>query len=302
MNENIKSRADKVRWFNAMDFGTFQTRGREPEGATYFNGSLFGVFDLLQSLDLRGMSCIDIGVGSGLVACGLKKLGAKYVAGADPIPAEAIPIAFEASGQEIDFKLLGVEHLRDFEPWHHQFDVVVSSGLMYHLLNPFELVYAASKLLKNNGLFILQSLVKKPDPTSSLYFNLERIVNGDQTTFYVPGVNAVIGMLKAASFDILARRDLTKIDFTAFLARKVSDPKQFRNRTPLMQKAHNMFLNRLDYPYGGYNFKEFLYSDTASTVQIKSPVEAEKTISEEIFKNEFPFNPTVLSNPVGRKF
>jgi 2-polyprenyl-3-methyl-5-hydroxy-6-metoxy-1,4-benzoquinol methylase len=298
----LKAKANRIRWFNAFDFGAFQARGREAPGEPYFNGSLFGTFDLLASLDLRGLNCIDIGSGSGLVAIGMKELGASYVAAADAIPHPAFDVAMEITGHRIDLRMTSATELARHRDWIHAFDVVVCSGLLYHLWNPFELVVVARKLLKSNGIFILQSLCVTDDRAAALYLNTERNVNGDPTTYFVPGVSAMTGMLKAACFDIIAQRNLTRWNkFVAFMARSSIDPDEIKGRAPNCQKIHAVLKADPAYNFGGYDFRQIVEDAPASAVKIPQ-IQYLHTIDEATYECRFPYNPRELTDPVGLQY
>jgi 2-polyprenyl-3-methyl-5-hydroxy-6-metoxy-1,4-benzoquinol methylase len=298
----LKEKASNQRWFNAFDFGEFQTRGREEQGSKVFNSSLFGVFDLLSHIQVSGIRCIDIGSGSGLVALGLKAMGASYVAAADGIHHPAFDTAREITGLDIDFRQVGVENIVGESDWIGSFDLVISSGLMYHLISPFQLIHAAKKLLKPKGLFILQSLCRLNDPDASLFLNSERNINGDPTTYFVPGINAVRGMLKLGLFDILAERHLIRYkDFVAFLARSESNPDCVTKRAPNTATIHERLGMNPGYNFGGYSFYDFISDAEPSQIRYSSPEDI-ATIEELTYKCRFPYNPTSMTNPVGLKY
>jgi 2-polyprenyl-3-methyl-5-hydroxy-6-metoxy-1,4-benzoquinol methylase len=295
-----RARADAVRWFNAFDFGAFQARGRDVPGATFFNGSLFGTFDLLGSIDISKRRCIDIGSGSGLVALGMKQLGASYVAAADAIHHPAFDVAREITGHDVDFRLIGMEKLTQQADWVGSFDVVVTSGLMYHLWSPFELVFVCRKLLRRGGLLIIQSLCEIDDPRAALYLNSERNVNGDPTTYYVPGVNALRGMLKGACFNIIAERQLAHWKkFVAFMARAVSDPSEVSERAPNLVTMHDRLKVNPGYNFGGYDFREIMEDKASSDVSHAADLPAAMVIEEASYDCRWPYNPKRLVDPVG---
>jgi len=301
-HEQARSKADAVRWFNAFDFGGFQARGRDLPDAKWFNGSLFGTFDLLSKVNLEGARCIDIGSGSGLVALGMKALGASYVAAADAIHHPAFDVAREITGLDVDYRLVGMEKLVEQSDWLHSFDVVVTSGLLYHLWSPFELVVACRKLLRRDGVLVMQSLCEINDPNACLFLNSERNLNGDPTTFFIPGVNAMKGMLKAACFDIIAQRNLVHLDkFVAVIGRAVGDSSQVSSRAPNLIKMHSSLKNDPTYNFGGYDFVELMEDCESSTVQV-SEMSPMMKIDESQYECRWPFNPKFLSDPVGVKF
>jgi len=251
---------------------------------------------------LEGARCIDIGSGSGLVALGMKALGASYVAAADAIHHPAFDVAREITGLDVDYRLVGMEKLVEQSDWLHSFDVVVTSGLLYHLWSPFELVVACRKLLRRDGVLVMQSLCEINDPNACLFLNSERNLNGDPTTFFIPGVNAMKGMLKAACFDIIAQRNLVHLDkFVAVIGRAVGDSSQVSSRAPNLIKMHSSLKNDPTYNFGGYDFVELMEDCESSTVQV-SEMSPMMKIDESQYECRWPFNPKFLSDPVGVKF
>jgi len=300
--KELKQKADSQRWFNAIDFGEFQSRGREEPGASYFNGSLFGVFDIIENICVKNCRCIDLGSGSGLVALGLKEMGAQYVAAADGILHPAFNTAREITKIDIDFRLVGIERVTEERDWHGSFDLVVSSGVMYHLLNPFQLLHAAKKLLKPRGLFLLQTYCRLTDPNSALFLNSDKNINGDPTTYFVPGVNAVRGLLKLAVFDIFAERILTDYrNFVTFLSRNVTDPDNIIGRSRNTIAIHDRLKLNPNYNFGGYDFSDFISTGIESKIEV-SNLEKKRIINEKEFHCKFPYNPNRMINPVGVKY
>lgn len=297
--QELRARAAKLWWFNAIDFGDFQSRGRDKPDAPP-NASLYGTFDLLSSLNLKGMRCIDIGAGSGVVALGMKALGAEYVAAVDTKRYEVVEIARELTGEDIDYRIIPVEKLRHEENWHHSFDVVVSSGLLYHLLSPFELIYVARKLLKNNGLFVLQTLIQ-PEPEDAkagMFLNTAVNINSDPTTFFVPSPSCVRGLLRAGCFDPIAQRSLVyKAAFSAWLSIAKSKPEEVSGRTKNLTQMHEWHFG-LGENFGGYDLRNMLEAKSTSAIGAVN-IEAHKLIDEHKRKAKFPYNPANLTDAVG---
>lgn len=301
MKNKFIEEANKLRWFNALDFGDFQTRGREADNASYFNGSLFGVFDILENIDLQGMRCLDIGSGSGLVALGLKELGAEYVAALDAFEHKAFNLGVEITGHDIDLRIASFEEAINMDGWLGSFDLVVCSGLMYHLLSPFHLVYIAKRLLKNNGLFLLQSISVRNDPNSCLHLNSQTNINGDPTTYYIPGVNAIRGMLNLSCFNVITTRTLEDLStFTAYLSQAKINPDEVEERAYNIIKIHDKVKNNSGYNFGGYSFEKITTpTKEISTIHCNSSKKIETHIDEKKYVSTFPYNPIKLINPVG---
>ncbi|MGH8564008.1 MAG: hypothetical protein ACREXW_07905 [Gammaproteobacteria bacterium] len=73
--EELARLADDFTWFHAIECDHFQTSGRFKRG-TPQNYTLYGAFDLIRQMDLRSQACLDIGTADGLLAFGMKALGA----------------------------------------------------------------------------------------------------------------------------------------------------------------------------------------------------------------------------------
>ena len=52
---------ENMQWFHAIDFGAFGSSGRHRKGSPQ-NASLYGTFEFMQALDLRGANILDLGV------------------------------------------------------------------------------------------------------------------------------------------------------------------------------------------------------------------------------------------------
>lgn len=151
------SRANKLSWYHSLNFGDYRTLGRLKPPLRP-NATLFGVMDLLSGIDVRGMSCLDVGTAHGLVALGLALQGAKVTAtdvGATVSP--QIELASEIYGVEIDYRApIYLDNIhKHFEPG--TFDLIVCAGVMYHLLNPADVFIRLRPLLKKRGLLIVES-------------------------------------------------------------------------------------------------------------------------------------------------
>ena len=233
------------------------------------------------------------------MALGMKALGAEYVAAVDAKIYPTVELAREITGEEIDYRQVPVETLKDVAEWRHSFDVVVSSGLMYHLLSPFELVYAARMLLKDEGVFILQSLVA-PDAgdVAGAYLNTARNVNGDPSTFFVPSIASGSGMMRAGCFDIVAERSLTyKRAFYAWMGRAKKLPEDVTGRTTLLKKMHSWAYD-LGENFGGYDLRTMLGAESVANIP-DFEIDRTKTIDENDRNIAFPYNPTHFKEPVG---
>jgi 2-polyprenyl-3-methyl-5-hydroxy-6-metoxy-1,4-benzoquinol methylase len=82
--------------------------------------------------------------------------GARRVVATDVTPEgrPAFHTAHELSGLDVELVPgTSFESIID-KLGEHAFDVVVCAGVMYHMLNPFDCIVKARKLLKRDGLFL----------------------------------------------------------------------------------------------------------------------------------------------------
>lgn len=296
MRSDVIERARNTTWFNGMDFGDLVTYGREGESNQFPNWSLYPTFDLLQKIDLRGKRCIDIGSGSGLVALGMAKLGASYVAAVDALNSDAFRIAIELTGHDVDYRIVDVADIAGQKDWLNSFDVVVCSGLMYHLISPFQVVHAAKKIIKTGGVFILQSMTAgrgNDDGRGAFYTNTYKSLNGEPTTFLAPTISAIRGMVDLGLFDRRLERTVQKNngEFHAVLSISRDSFSTMTNVPLATMKTFNFFEDKIDYPYGGYSLKDFLEIKPVSDLSSLHFEAGIETINIEKFNLTFPYAP-----------
>lgn len=225
-----------LRWFHSIDFGDWVSPGRLPDRPA--NLTLFPVMDLLQHVDVRGLDCIDTGCADGLSSFGLKMKGAERVVATDIWDniSHTFSISRDVLGLDIEyFSQTTFENiLTKFTP--HSFDIMVCAGVMYHLLNPFDCILKARKLLKRDGLLILETAYSGGgEPIVDL-----STASGKSTevyTYWMPTKAAVAGMLQLAGFDVLATRSIRMPGRVAMAARNV-DFDRVRNRPQSLIERH----------------------------------------------------------------
>ena len=154
--EDLARLADQFTWFHAIDCGDFQTSGRFKPG-TPQNRTLYGVFDLIRQMDLRGQNCLDIGTADGLLAFGMKTLGAETVIASDTYRLKSFDLACAAIGAAIDYRpwLQIKDLLATFQP--ASFDLIACAGIIYHMLNPLSALLVGRQLVKEGGYFLVES-------------------------------------------------------------------------------------------------------------------------------------------------
>jgi len=131
--------------------------GKLTPGQTFSNIGLTRT--LLQRADVKGKDCLDIGTMEGVIPTLMKRRGASTVVAYDRPSAltariEAVKDRF---GVDFDFvsgvPLTGLPARLD----HRTFDLVVMSGVLYHLFSPLSGLAIARGLLRNGGIMILET-------------------------------------------------------------------------------------------------------------------------------------------------
>jgi len=128
--------------------------GKESFFSTFEDGKNISETEevVLSSINWNGKRVIDIGCGTGEIAAGIAKLGAKHVLGVDYATA-AIEIANQ---KHYDIKNLEFQvcSLDEFDP-EYEADVVISLGTLEHMDDPNTALRKIIRLARNDGKVIL---------------------------------------------------------------------------------------------------------------------------------------------------
>ncbi len=245
ITETQRQLMDQLEWFHALDLGEVQTCGRfRPD--TPQNQTLFSVLDLLEHIDVRGFSCLDIGATDGLVSFGLEKLGAAEVVATDRVVGRGFALVHEILESHVHF-LAPVEISTLYEAvGERRFDLIICAGVIYHMFNPQDAFLVCRSLLKPNGLLIVESAITQtPDPV--LVLNSETGELAETSSYWLPSLTAMAGMMRLAWCDVLASREVEGLNRAAVLGRAVSDAGLIGERSPLLERMQHMA--PLDYTF-----------------------------------------------------
>lgn len=218
--EELRAKAEEVRWWHAIDFGDFQSMGRDAPGRPR-NASLYGVMDMMQYVDFTGLDCLDIGAVDGLISFNMKTRGARRVVATDrpAKPSDGFATARDLLGLDVEF-----EGDLDFENiierlGEHRFDVIVCAGVMYHMLNPYDAVLKCRRLLKKNGILFMQSFASSTETRAILSLNSTELDTKELNTFWTPSKKAIEDMLWLGGFEVMATRWVSSPGFHAVVGR-----------------------------------------------------------------------------------
>lgn len=107
--------------------------------------------------EIAGKKILDVGCGAGILSEALVSKGAR-VTGIDPAE-EVLKIAELhglESGVDIEYRSSSIEELAMHDS--EKYDVVICMEVLEHVPDPFSVVYACSKLVKQNGWVLFSTL------------------------------------------------------------------------------------------------------------------------------------------------
>jgi SAM-dependent methyltransferase len=196
--ETIKSKALDGTWYHCIEL----LPGFVTPGHGFSNVAL--TRELLRRTEVRDQRCLDIGAMDGLISVLLcRRSAAKVVAYDRPAWTyrdrylDRIDLIREALG--IDFELFSGAPLRSLgEAMARRstppFDIVVMSGVLYHVYDPLAILGVARGLLRDGGIMIVETGATL-DGDLTMSFNARgRFWTG--TTYWLPSVACLDEMLR----------------------------------------------------------------------------------------------------------
>ena len=159
-----------------------------------------GAVARLVGSDLERTTVLDIGCHSGLFSLDLAKRGAAHVDGFDLRPQNVAQARFAAEYYGVDnvsFEVRDVDDVVSGGQW----DVVLNLGVLYHVLNPFELIEKTHALCRS---FAVIDTVCHTEPVSAFFVmgdkNVHRTTEGKDVFELHPTYRAVIDTMRQVGF------------------------------------------------------------------------------------------------------
>lgn len=162
-----------------------------------------------ERLDYRGKWVLDLGTMDGMWAFEAEQLGAAPVYAADiwqgaPQGQERFNFAREALGSHVipvpgaDVHFLS-QHLEGYA-----FDIIQCLGMLYHLENPMLALWEIRKALNPGGRMLLETACWNGGGNEpAARFNSDGGIYCDSTTFWVPNMAGLLGILRVTGFKVL---------------------------------------------------------------------------------------------------
>jgi tRNA (mo5U34)-methyltransferase len=196
--EDLRRRAEQVRWFHTMDLGN----GITTSGAT--DPAIF--VPRLGLPDLTGRTVLDVGAWDGFFSFEAERRGAARVVATDSYSwggagwgsKAGFEIARAALGSRVEDMQLDVMEL---DPGRiGTFDVVLFLGVLYHMRDPLGALERVASV--TGDLLIVETevgMLLHRQPAAAFYPGAE--LARDPTNWWAPNPPAVVGMLRAVGFD-----------------------------------------------------------------------------------------------------
>ena len=297
MDDEVQARIEAMTWFHALRLGRFSTPGR---GGFPPNWSLLATLKLIEDIQLAGAHCADIDTQDGLAAFALAERGAGRVDATDLHHRPQFLLARELAGLEARVHYHADTHLNDLEDrWGlAKLDVLVLAGALYNSPSPLTALFKCRRLLKPDGLIIVETGCHPIDePVLVVNTEHEEPRFDEATSFLVPSRRAVEGLLRLASFEVVASYDFEGRSRTTFLAKAVQ-PAAVTNRTPLLEKAHEWLArSKSDRRAEGLVFDDVVHgSYVASSVRYLGPTGAQ-TLDVVRYRPMIRFQPAYAAEP-----
>lgn len=192
MDEKQILRVLKERWYYTVEVAPT----RFVKGFDFSNIAVARA--LLDSLEIRGSSLLDISTMEGMLAVLASKRGARVVATDSIDLTKRVDLLKELHGVyfryfpsvpldrfanyifeiQSSYTFQGDRPLTFAESTEFGFDIVLSSGLLYHVLNPVEHLCTYRKLCKLGGLLVLETACTISDEVAIFHD-----IRGDKLTF-----------------------------------------------------------------------------------------------------------------------
>lgn len=160
--------------------------GKFTEGTSSRNIALTRT--LLGRTDIEGKDCADVTAADGWCTLLMERRRAARVAGFDrndftPL-IDKVRAAFGCSFQY--FPLLKADEIPDAarQAGFDGFDVVVNSGLLYHVLGPINALAATRSLVKTGGILIVETVFDAESDGYTMKFNHAGSLNRTDPTFF----------------------------------------------------------------------------------------------------------------------
>jgi SAM-dependent methyltransferase len=157
--------------------------------------------DLLRRCEIEGMNCLDVGAADCLSSILMRRRGALNVMAQD-IHDRGTKIRFLQDTLHIEFTYVGGTNLSDLKRLSEElglssFDVIVFSGVLYHMPDPLTGLLTVRQLVRDGGLILVETAAVA-DERMVAYFNAHGRLYSGTGTYWLPSVELLEYWLRFA--------------------------------------------------------------------------------------------------------
>ena len=231
----LKMEISRLDWFHSIDLNNgLITPGRKAN-----NETLYSVYFLLDQLDIKDLDCLDIGCKDGIISFILEMAGAKSVTATDLWDMPTVNLLkkfFHSNLQFLPKTSLDEIPLRLKNYLIKNFDLIILSGVLYHLPDPLTGLLHCRDLIRAGGLFILETAVSNGQaPVMTFSPGVRHGVYTEPTTFWLPTPTCVKEMLYLACFEVL---QVVKYNDRCAVLAKAIKPSDVKRASPWVNVTH----------------------------------------------------------------
>jgi SAM-dependent methyltransferase len=140
---------------------------------------------LLRNCDLAGADCLDIGSVEGLMPVLMCRQGARSVLATDYGFQQYTKLTAVKKYYDVNFRFQEIRLLYDLaSKIRGGFDLIILSGVLYHVFSPMHVLASVRPLLKRGGLLIVATNVVNQDGFHMEFNNKGRLQPGADTFWY----------------------------------------------------------------------------------------------------------------------
>jgi SAM-dependent methyltransferase len=279
-----------AKWFHSIAFDDGLVSPGRFSATTPPNYTLFGVFELLNRLDFKGATVIDVGTMDGLVAFTLERLGAGRVIATDLAKRETFEAANAALSSKVEYrvplqvvdlpKVLGADKA----------DLIVMAGVLYHVFDPLQVLVACREALRRGGFLIVETSYLFDEGRPYMSFNpVDESGRGIEraNVFWRPSQSALEGMLEMVGFQLKAS---VAVDGRLAVLAQAQRPSDVQPKTKRLADIHTRYMKYANYRESVDFDKLEQDSTPASRVTFKGPT-GHSRIYPGIYKPTSPLQP-----------
>jgi tRNA (mo5U34)-methyltransferase len=200
---DLKDVVQKYLWFHSIDLGNgVITPG--VESVDVVKRKAAALFD---GVDIRNKTFLDVGACNGGLCVEAARRGAKRIVGLDQrwretfdLVSKVLKLNFEAVDIDLNTPQLDLSFMGSF-------DIVLFSGVFYHLVDPIAATREVSSLARE--LLILESHIEviEGDRRPGMIFYPSNELSGVSSNWWGPNVECIVALLRHFGFERIELRD-----------------------------------------------------------------------------------------------